>query len=172
MRYLVMEPVGNTLLPTVSGGKNNEVVIASNLSRFDNIDYDARSELISERLKLLLEKYLPKYDFQPVVYLDTAKDNQMIFWRFGPPTYDGFDAEFRNDWLVSHITFMDDRYPIAFTARSPRGVRSIVVRLAVAESALRRCILGVKFTKVTDGDVIVSHIISECNLEGDESHQK
>ena len=150
MRYLVMEPVGNTLLPIVSGGKSSEVVIASNLSLFDNIDYDARSELISERLKLLLEKYLPKYDFQPVVYLDAAKNDQMIFWRFRPPTYDDYDVVYRNDGIVSHITFRDERYPIVFTARSPRGVRSIVVRLAVAESTLRRCILGVKFTKVTE----------------------
>ena len=145
-----MEPVGNTLLPKQTSGNNSEVVITSNLSRFDNIDYDMRSELISDRLKRLMEMYMPKYDFHPVVYLDTAKDEQMIFWRFRPPTYDDFDAEFRNDGIVSHITFRDDRYPIVFTARSPRGVRSIVVRLAVAESTLRRCILGVKFTKVTD----------------------
>jgi len=150
MRYFVMEPLGNTLLPTAPKGGDAEVIVTSNLSRFEEIDYDARSELISDRLKLLMEMYMPKYDFSPVVYLDTAKEEQMVFWRFRPPQYDDYEASYRNDGTVSHIAFRDDRYPIAFTARSPRGKRSIIVRLAVAESALRRCILGLKFTRVTD----------------------
>ena len=150
MRYFVMEPDGNTLLPIAPKGEGSEVVVTTNLGRFSEIDYDARSELISDRLKLLMEMYLPKYDFVPVVYLDTAKNEQMVFWRFRPPQYDDFEADFRNDGIVSRITFNDDRYPIAFTARSPKGKRSIVVRLAVAESALRRCILGLKFTRVTE----------------------
>ena len=149
MRYLVMEPSGISLLPAAPKGEGSEVVVASGLSRFCDIDYDDRSELISDRLKLLMEMYMPKYDFQPVVYLDTSKGEQMVFWRFRPPAYDGYEADYKNDGVVSHISFMGDRYPIVFTARSPKGVRSIVVRLAVAESALRRCILGLKFTRVT-----------------------
>jgi hypothetical protein len=148
-----MEQLGNVLLPSVPKGENAEVILASNLSRFNEIDYDARSELISERLKLLMTLYMPKYEFNPVVYLDNAKEEQMIFWRFRPPLYTDYQGKYRNDGILSHIVFNNDRLPIVFTARSPKGVRSIVVRMAVAESVLRRCILGLKFTKVEGREV-------------------
>lgn len=141
-----MEAVGNVLLPSIRKGA--EVVITSDLSRFCEIDYDARSELISERLKLLMELYMPKYEFEPVVYLEPVKDDQLIFWRFQPMYYADYQAVYRNDGIVSHITFLDDCTPIVFTVRSPKGVRSIAVRMAVAESVLRRSILGLKFTKI------------------------
>lgn len=150
MRYYVMEQLGKILLPAAPKGEGTEVIIASNLSRLNEIDYDARSELISERLKLLMELFMPKYDFSPVVYLDPIKDEQMIFWRFRPPIYDKYKAIFRNDGIVSHILFQNIHEPIVFTVRSPKGIRSIVVRMAVAESVLRRSILGLKFTKITD----------------------
>ena len=150
MRYYVMEPLGNTMLPTAPKGENAEVVVSSNLSRFSDIDYDARSELISDRLKLLMERYLTKYDFKPVVYLDREKEEQAVFWRFRPPLYEDYQAIFRSDGIVSHIAFPNNNAPIAFTARSPKGVRSIAVRMAVAESALRRGILGVQFTKILE----------------------
>jgi len=150
MRYYVMEPVGNILLPTTPKSENAGIVIASDLSRFSELDYDARNELISERLKLLLELYMPTYDFKPVMYLDTAKEKQAIFWRFKPPFYEDYQATCRNDGIVSHISFSNNNAPIIFTARSPKGIQSIVVRMAVAESALRRGILGLNFTKLLE----------------------
>jgi len=150
MRYYVMEALGNAMLPTAPKGDDAAVVKATDLGRYGEIDYDSRSELISDRLKLLMERYMPKYDFQPVVYLDQEKDEQLIFWRFRPPAYEGYEATFRSDGIVSQISFPDNDAPIVFTARSPRGARSIAVRMAVAESALRRCILGLKFTKINE----------------------
>jgi len=149
MRYYVMEPAGGTvLLPTAPKGEDTDVVLASDLSRFSGIDYDARSELISERLKLLIEQFMPEYDFEPIVYYDRTKDEQMVFWWFSPALYTDYQATFRNDGAVLHIDFSHNHAPIVFTAQSPRGIRSIVVRMAVVESALRRSILGLKFTKV------------------------
>lgn len=150
MRYYVMEQLGKILLPAAPKGEGVEVIIASSVSRFNETDYDARSELISERLKLMMELFMPEYNFSPVVYLDSAKDEQMIFWRFRPPIYEKYQATFRNDGIVSHISFRGSHAPIVFTMRSPKGIRSIVVRMAVAESVLRRSILGLKFTKVMD----------------------
>jgi len=144
-----MEPVGNTLLPTPPKGTSTDVVLATDLIRFSEIDYDERSELISDELKLLMEMYLPRYDFKPVVYLGKEKDERIIFWHFRPPVYEDFQAMFRSDGIVSSIEFANTNAPIVFTVRSPKGKRSIVVRLAVAESALRRSIFGVKFTQVT-----------------------
>jgi len=150
MRYYAMEPTGTVLLPAAPKGEEAEVVLASDLSRFSEIDYDLRSDLISERLKLLLEQYMPEYDFVPVVYFDKAKEEQLIFWRFSPELYTDYQATYKKDGALSHISFTNDQTPIIFTARSPRGVRSIVVRMAVVESALRRSILGLKFTKLND----------------------
>jgi len=150
MRYYVMETLGNVLLPAAPKGDDAAVVKAHDLERFSEIDYDSRSELISDRLKMLIERYMPKYDFQPVVYLDIEKQEQVVFWRFRPPVYAKFEADYRNDGIVSQISFPDNNAPIIFTARSPKGTRSIVVRMAVAESTLRRCILGLKFTKVNE----------------------
>ena len=150
MRYYVMEALGDVLLPSVPKGEDAEVVRVADFSRFEEVDYDSRNELISDRLKLLMERYMPKYDFQPVVFLDIEKQEQLVFWRFKPAFYENYQATFRNDGLVSNITFPDNNAPIIFSARSPKGVRSIVVRMAVAESTLRRCILGLKFSKVTE----------------------
>jgi len=150
MRYYVMEALGNILLPAAPKGEDAAVVRTTDLGRFSEVDYDSRSELISDRLKFLMEKYMPKYDFQPVVYLDVEKQEQSVFWRFRPPTYGDYEATYRNDGIIMHISFPNNDAPIVFTARSPKGVRSIVVRMAVAESTLRRCILGLKFTKLNE----------------------
>lgn len=150
MRYFVMEGLGTVLLPPAPKGENPEVVLASDLGRFGEVDYDLRHELISNRLKMVIEHYLPRFDFQPLVYLDIEKQEQAVFWRFRPIQYTDYQATFRNDGIISGISFPNNYAPVIFTARSPRGVRSIVVRIAVAESVLRRCILGVKFTKLND----------------------
>lgn len=145
-----MEPPENMQLPAAPKGEGAQVVQASDLGKFSDIDYDSRSSLVSDRLKLLLERYMPKYDFQPVVYLDCANGEQLVFWRFSPALYEDCSADFRNDGIVSHISFPNNNAPIVFTMRSPKGIRSILVRMAVAESTLRRSILGLSFTQVSD----------------------
>ena len=151
MRYLVMEPDGGMQLPLAPKGEDADVVISSDLSRFYEVDYDMRSELISEQLKKLIELYMPRFNFRPVVYIDQPKEEQLVFWRFRPAVYEAdYKVTFRNDGIVSGITLPNNNTPVIFTVRSPKGVRSILVRLAVAESVLRRGIFGVKFTKVTE----------------------
>ncbi|MCL2152242.1 MAG: hypothetical protein FWH57_04680 [Oscillospiraceae bacterium] len=150
MLYFVMEPLEGVLLPIASKGEDMEIIAASDLTRFSEVDYDVRSGLVSERLKLLMYRYMPKYDFKPVVYLDMPKQEQLAFWKFRPAYYGDYQADYRSDGIVSSILFPNNRAPFVFTARSPKGVRSMVVRLAVAESILRRCILGVKFTRVSE----------------------
>jgi len=150
MLYYVMEPLDGILLPVASRSGKAEVIATSGLSRFCEIDYDARSNLISERLKLIMGRYMPRYDFQPVVYVDSPKNEQIVFWRFKPAPYNNCQAFFRSDGIVSHISFPEKLGPLVFAVRSHKGVHSTVVRLAVAESILRRCIFGVKFTRVSE----------------------
>ncbi|MCL2153893.1 MAG: pentapeptide repeat-containing protein [Oscillospiraceae bacterium] len=150
MRYYVMEPSGSALLPIMPKGDDMEVIFIADTGRFKEIDFDARSEIISDRLKMLMELFMPKYDFEPIIFSDTDKEGQMVFWRFKPPYFEDFKAVYRNDGIISRISYPITNAPIVFAARSPKGVRSIVVRMAVAESAVRRGILGVKFTKIVD----------------------
>jgi hypothetical protein len=150
MRYYVMEPLGNVFLPATKKREGVEVVLTSNINRFNDIDYDMSCGLISERLKLVLEMFLLQYHFEPVVYLDMSSKENINFFRFNPPEYEGCITTFRNDGIVSRIIFTDADVPLMFTVRSPKGVRSIIMKIAVAESILRRRILGVEFTKVTD----------------------
>ncbi|MCL1981469.1 MAG: hypothetical protein FWG53_00050 [Clostridiales bacterium] len=150
MRYYVMEPPENMQLPAAAKSEGADVVQTSGLDRFSEIDYDSRCGLISDRMKLLMERFLLRYDFKPVVFLDSSNGDQLVFWRFSPAIYEDCSPEFRNDGIVSHVSFPNNDAPIVFTVRSPKGVRSILVRMAVAESTLRRSILGLKFTKVSD----------------------
>lgn len=145
-----MESLGKILLPTTTKREDTEVIITYNVSRFREVDYDERSRLISDRFKLLIELYTLKSDYESVVYLDTEKQEQAVFWRFSPALYENYQAIYKNNGIISHISFNDNDAPIMFTAKSPRGVRSVIVSMAVAESALRRGILGVKFTKIED----------------------
>jgi uncharacterized protein YjbI with pentapeptide repeats len=148
MHYYVIEPTGTVLLPAVPKSEKSDLVFTSDLSSFSDIDYDSRSDLISERLKLLIERYMPDYEFESVIYYDKAKAEQLIYWRFRPPLYEDFQAAYRSDGIVSQISCPIPKAPIVFTARSPKGVRSVIVRMAVAESILRRSILGLKLTKI------------------------
>jgi hypothetical protein len=146
MRYYTMESNANIQLPVVPKGEKSEVILTTDIQRFRSIDYDMRNQLISERLKNLMSQFLLNYDFVPFIFLDSDTRDSLVFWRFRPPIYKGVEATFRNDGIVSSIEFgRESDAPIAFTVKSRRGVRSIVVRVAVAESALRRSILGVDF---------------------------
>ena len=150
MRYYVMESHENKSLTVAPKNKSTDVVIAPNFKNIDNVDYDYRNSLISDKLHTLLSSFLLRFNFESVIYSSSDGSEHAIFWKFNPPIYTDCQASYRNDGIVSHIAFTNDRAPIAFTTCSPKGVRSIVVRMAVAESALRRGILGLKFTKVTD----------------------
>ena len=103
---------------------------------------------ISDNLKQLIELYLPEYDFQPVIFKDSVKPDMIALWKFSPEIYSDCKATYRNDGIVSHLMPADIDMPIAFTTKSDRGVSSIVVHLAIAESIYRRGMLGVKFTRI------------------------
>lgn len=148
MIYYTMESNGHAQLPAITKEQKAEVIIVSDLSQYREIDYDDRSELISERLKNIIWRYMPNHVFQPVIYLNTNNNEQAIYWRFKPPVYCDLIADFRNDGIVSHISFPSNHAPIVFSVLSPKGKRSIIVRVAVAESVLRRGVSGLRFTEV------------------------
>lgn len=149
MRYFVMESINNEM-PRQSQGGKPEVRQVPDLSDFYGIDYVARDGLISDRLKLLIELYMPGYDFKPVAFLDMNKPEQIIFWEFNPTLYNDCQADYRNNGLLSHISLNSDNAPPVFSMRSPKGLYSIIVHISVAESILRRNILGLKLTRLLE----------------------
>ena len=151
MRYFVMEHI-HIENETVRRpqGYAAEIRETSDLSAFYGIDFSARDGLISERLKLLMERYMPKYRFTPVVFLDAKKQEQIGFWRFSPPILAParYQAEYKNTGVISRIDVTSEDAPVVFSVRAPKGAWSVVVHAAVAESMLRRGIFGVKLTRL------------------------
>jgi len=150
MRYFVMEHTDNEPARRQQGYAA-EIRQTSDLSALYGLDFAARDGLISERLKLLIERYMPKYHFAPVVFLDTKKQEQIGFWRFSPPVLSPahYQADYRNNGVISRITVTRENAPTVFSVRSPNGVWSVVVHVAVAESMLRRGIFGLKLTRLS-----------------------
>lgn len=149
MRWFVIENI-NGEMPRRPQGYAAEIREMPDLSGFYGVDFIARDGLISERLKLLIEKYMPKYYFTPVVFMDTKRQEQIGFWRCYPPflASDHYRADFRNTGVISNITVTGENAPKIFSARSPKGVWSVVIHAAVAESILRRNIFGLKLTQL------------------------
>ena len=155
MRYFVMEHI-NGDMPRRPQGYAAEVR-ETNDNKIDmgslyGVDFNARDGLISGRLKLLMEKYMPKYKFAPVVFLDAKKQEQLDFWRFCPPflAAGSYRAEYKNTGVVSHFCTGNKNAPKIFSVRSPKNIWSVVVHASVAESILRRGILGLKLTRLTE----------------------
>ena len=94
--------------------------------------------------------FMPTYELDsvPVVFLSADRADLAVYWKFDPPVFECFDATYRYDGFISHNKLKGNQRPMIFTAISPKGKRSIVINMAVAESALRRSILGLKFTKL------------------------
>jgi len=120
MRYFVMEHINNEMARRPQGYAA-EIRETSDLSAFYGIDFAARDGLISERLKLLMERYMPKYRFTPVVFLDTKKQEQIGFWRFSPPILSPayYQADYRNTGVISHISVTHENAPVVFSVLSP-----------------------------------------------------
>jgi hypothetical protein len=90
---------------------------------------------------------MPGYHFELAAYLDSVKPDFTALWIFNPPVRSDFEVTYRTDGHVSQITPTDDM-PHIFMVKSPKGIRSIIIHLAVAESMLRRNIYGLKLTRL------------------------
>ena len=146
--FFVLEQLDNA--PSISSPRTTEVQKMPNTKGMEGFDYFARRNLVSEKLKNLFALYMPGYNFELAAYMGQEKKDVTPLWLFDPPANSDFHANYRTDGYVSHITPLDKKMPFIFTARSPKGIRSIVVQLAVAESMLRRSIFGVKLTRLLE----------------------
>jgi len=146
--YFVIEQLDNA--PNIPPPKTAEVQKIANLMKISDFDYFSRYDLISDNLKSLIEKFMPGDNFELAAYLDSEKQAVTVLWLFNPPICSDFEAAFRTDGHVSHMANTSADSPRIFIVKSPKGVRSTIVHLAVAESMLRRNIYGLKLTRILE----------------------
>ena len=146
--YFVMEQLDNA--PNIPPPNTKGVQRMTNLISIDGIDYFSRNALISDNLKKLIEVFMPGYSFELAAYQDSSKPVVTPLWIFNPPVCSDFEAVYKTDGHVSHIAFTNTDTPRIFIAKSPKGIRSIIIHLAVAESMLRRSICGLKLTRILE----------------------
>ena len=146
--YFVMEQLDN--VPSIPSPKITEVQKISNLMSINGIDYFSRYGLISDSLKKLMEIFMPGYNFELAAYLDSAKPVVTALWILNPQICSDFEAVYRTDGHVSHLALTGADTPRIFIVKSPKGIRSLIIHLAVAESMLRRNICGLKLTRILE----------------------
>jgi hypothetical protein len=135
------------------------------------IDFYADEYLVSDRLKNLFEQYLPKLEYKQVV------KNNIVFWKLHLPTCESCTVNFENE-AITNISFSDNKLHLAFTVNFP-GKNYLIINLAVAESILRRGILGLKLTRIgRDSENIqkeyqmqTGNAASDIEIPGQESKQ-
>ena len=151
MDYFVLEQIDYASVNAVKVGetKNTVLLESSDISKLLKFDYIHKDSLVSERVKLLFESYLPHNKWIMNGYVDTEKGMQKVFWQMDLfECVQHRETVFRNDGLIKKISFGDDNPPVIFKVKSPRGVISDIVHISVAESLLRRKYLGLKLTRL------------------------
>ncbi|KQO01096.1 hypothetical protein [Paenibacillus sp. Leaf72] len=106
--------------------------------------------LVSDRMKSIIEKFAPRMYFKPVGLIDLKQKKQLVYWLIIPPKVACLSKETVYDMhgnvqrLVINRQLIG-RYPMI----SIEGIRENiwVINLALAESLLRRDLVGVRLTK-------------------------
>jgi len=151
MDYFVLEQIDYFSINAVKTGETKTAVLlkSSDIGELLKFDYIHKGSLISDRVKLLFEKYLPYNKWIMNGYVDIEKGTQAVFWQMKLFEYIQLEGTvFRNDGIVRKISLVDSSTPVIFKVKSPRGVVSDIVHVSVAESLLRRKYLGLKLTRL------------------------
>ena len=128
MDYFLLKQSGTVTVPKAPKTEDTSledpsVRIIHDIPSLQKFDYIAGEHLISDRLKQLLEQYLPEQLWRPCVFVDTQ--------------------------TVEQITFAE-KAPGLLHLRGSKGMSFLVVHLSVAESILRRGICGLELLRLTD----------------------
>ncbi|MSS63119.1 hypothetical protein [Velocimicrobium porci] len=128
--------------------ENVTICKVKNIGPVEGLDYIQKRNLVSNRFKELLELYQPKEKYQPYVYISTENQQEKTFWHWNITEYQPKVVQYRIDGLVQSIEVDNGDIPRMFYICSPKGIRSIIVHLSIAESVLRRGYLGLEFVPV------------------------
>jgi len=159
MDYFLMKQSGTisipkAAMPEVPSSQEPSVRITEDLPSMSKYDYIASEQLLSDRLKQLLEQYLPEQPWQPCVFIDPKKKEQITFWFLPDLPYVPRQVIMASNGLPAAV-FIDEqdfakKSPGIFRIRSPKGTVFLIVHLSVAESILRRGICGLELERLKD----------------------
>lgn len=107
--------------------------------------------LVSDGLKLILEKYQPQLFFKPVVLADRERQRQTLYWLMVPDRVNclSADCEINKDGTVKRLV-IDERKVNRAKVFRVAGIMEqyTLIRLDVAESLLRRDFYGIRLQRV------------------------
>lgn len=123
------------------------------------VDYiECPVQLVSDKLKRLLEKYDSSVFFIPVMLADLKNERQEIYWLMVPDVKDCLSpqTEFNKDGTLKKLV-IDERKAALFKVFKVKGLLEnlLVIRLDVAESILRRDYAGIKLKKVAKEKMLI-----------------
>ncbi len=125
---------------------------ADAFAELDRFDYIANEHLLSERLKDLIEQYLPEQFWRPCVFVDLKRKEQKTFWflptlPYAPKRVDMAPNGIPDAIYIEACDFAKSS-PGIFCVRNRNGASFLIVHLSVAESILRRGICGLKLERI------------------------
>ncbi len=150
------EPRSETQTPDASkpAVSSPEISIRAidDIAALDRFDFIAADTLISDRLKMLLEQYLPAQTWKPCVFINPSRKLQKTFWYLPPLPYQPEQIIYGTNGIPSAISVSRQDFarksPGIFRIRSHKGPYVVIVHLSVAESILRRGICGLELVRL------------------------
>lgn len=133
----------------ISQSKEATLCKLDDITQFKGIDYLSKENLISDRLKLILESFLPKNIWKPYVFMDMKKEKQEIFWNLEAEIYLPDKLELNSIGYPHRMQIDVEKIPRIFRIVQKKGMVFIFLHLSVAESMLRRGILGLDYIPIS-----------------------
>ncbi|WP_043922594.1 hypothetical protein [Paenibacillus terrae] len=106
--------------------------------------------LVSDRMKALLEKYMPGLEWRAAILTDFQQARQEVYWVLRPPMVDLLSSQtewYPNDTLKRLILRQGEMEPPVFRIEGLIEPH-IYIHLAVAESLLRRSFTGIRVQRI------------------------
>lgn len=150
MDYFLFKQAGQFMLDgkEVSGTEEATLCKANDITQVRGMDYIAHGGLVSDRLKLLLESFLPKNIWRPYIFMDMAKGEQEAFWYLELETYVPGQLELNATGYPCKMQVDIETVPRIFKIAAKNGATFIIAHLSVAESMMRRGIVGLELVPV------------------------
>ncbi|MDE7312409.1 MAG: hypothetical protein K2N87_12450 [Eubacterium sp.] len=167
MDYFLLKQSGTVTIPKApkteastsadtSGAQEPSVRVMEHVGVLGKFDYIAREHLVSDRLKQLLELYLPGFAWRPCVFIDPPRKEQQTFWFLPALPYLPRRVVTASNGMPAAIFISEQDFarkaPGVLRIRSPKGTVFFLVHLSVAESILRRGICGLELEKLSSGE--------------------
>ncbi|WP_458122138.1 hypothetical protein [Paenibacillus sp. Z6-24] len=111
---------------------------------------DSPVPLVSDRVKSLLELFLPDTGWRAVMLTDIRRGSQHLYWLLQPPVIDALSEQttFRPDGTLKHLVLDHDKIDQPLFRISGLREPYVYVNLAAAESLLRRSYTGIRLLRI------------------------